>query len=81
MDGYTMRHWRPSSARNRTRTVDVEACRMRHFSGSVLGDARVLAAVLHHDVRDIDVTNDVAVHRHVLSNHEPMGVGGRVRTM
>lgn len=44
---------------------------MRHFSGSVLGDARVLAAVLHHDVRDIDMTNDVAVHRHVLSNHEP----------
>lgn len=56
---------------SKSRTIDVEACRMRHFSGSVLGDARVLATILHHDVRDIDMTNDVAVHCHVLSNHKP----------
>lgn len=47
---------------------------MRHFSGSILGNARILAAILDHDVRDIDVTNDVAVHGHVLANHKPVCV-------
>lgn len=44
---------------------------MRGFSGPVFRRAGVLTAVVYHRVANVDVTDDVAVDCHVLSNDEP----------
>lgn len=44
---------------------------MGRFPSSVLCYARILAAILHHDVTDVHVSYHISVHRYVVANHEP----------
>jgi len=44
---------------------------MLRGSNAVSGDASVFAAILDHHVTDIDVTDDVTMHRNELPNHVP----------
>lgn len=45
---------------------------MSDFSSSIFRGARVFAAVLHHNVTDIDVRYDVAVNSDILPNDESL---------
>jgi len=43
---------------------------MLHSSRPILGDAGVLAAILDHDVAYVNMTNYIAMHGDVLSDHK-----------
>ena len=52
-------------------TIDVEPRRVSGGADGVGRDAGVGAAVGRDDVADVDVTDDVVVHRHVLTDKVP----------
>lgn len=60
----------------KSRTVYVEACRMWHFASTILCNTGILAAVLHHHMGNIDMTNNVSMHRNVLANHKSTWIAG-----
>lgn len=43
---------------------------MLNLSRPILRNARILAAILHHDMANVDVTNYIAMDSDVLSDHK-----------
>lgn len=52
------------------RTINIQARRMLHSSSPILRDAGVLATILDHDVAYVNMTNYIAMHGDVLSDHK-----------
>lgn len=45
---------------------------MRNFSSTIVRNAWIFTAIFDHNMTDVDVANNIAMHRDVLANHKPV---------